>query len=1184
MRIIDVTESMTSLLLGWRGENNRVQYRFPVAEWLEEYPDATIGLYYQLPYHDDSYPVVIGQPEDGFVSWTVGANELQIVGTGCCELTAVEGETVVLSKKWKTRILESLDGGGEAPEPWESWEVEFTRLKGEAEDAADDAEVSALKSEGYAKGSQNGVPAGSDSPYYHKNAEYFMQKTLEYTIASSQNATTSMQARDAAVTAQEAAENAQAAAETAQAAAETAETGAGTAQTAAEAAQTAAETAETGAEAAQTAAEAAQAAAETAQGKAEDAQEAAESAAEEAESLLDTKADKADTVITGSLSLGRKSGTTNRTGSVALGDDVEASGFDSFAQGNNTVASGYHSSAFGTGTTANRADQHVFGSYNVLETPTGGSQNRGEFLEIVGNGNSFQRMNARTLEWDGTEHLRGDLYVNCNADGTGGDKVATEDSVSGKLDAPEDAGTQGQVMTTDGQGGVTWEDPSTPADLIDDEAGSGDTDKVWSADKTSSENSALMSAIESRIAEPETEGTSGQVLTTDGNGGRSWTTVQGGGSVTVDDALSTTSTNPVQNKVITNAINSNILVNFIAKENLTEKGWRIQTNGKPTTTASYDASKFIPVKQGMIIKYGFYCSNIASPFAFYTTDQGNPEAYYAVTGTGVNSKTEGQYTIPSDGFIRFCSSNTKPDGYLYVTNMQPDYEKTYREETDTRIDGIEESLSNSLTGLTFNTGYVDADGSIHTQTANKEIVSEPIYCLGKIDLSLSFSSSKSIWIGIGVYGANGFISRKTYSETATSKSISYELPDGAMFIKISFRTFDETYSLVLNGQYSIPVVANNIESLFDKISDAGSPAILASSLKPCYDHLFVNTYGNNIVIPCQSIYHLRISKRLGYKTIEANIYESSDGVPFVHHLEDDGTLGRYFHHVDGVTDISDIVPSTKTAEWIVENVRYNSTIEKYRTSPVLLKDFLVECKKQEMIPFVTSVNTDVISMVSGIMGKDMFVAYRASRTNCPTAIIYQWKGLSTKEDIVSYCDSVGKPMIYGMSNYNSFTDEQLIDIVETLHKKGYFIGAAYADSNWNKLSGMGFDFNGALWSANRIESGNLHNLESIFGFNDFTFTGATESGGILTFTQAGTLTPDIENKVYPLATIDVELWFNGSVTFDAIGEMKSNLTITSDGSASVYRAIAIINGSTKFNLSVASGTEIYDIKFKASVC
>ena len=70
----------------------------------------------------------------------------------------------------------------------------------------------------------------------------------------------------------------------------------------------------------------------------------------------------------------------------------------------------------------------------------------------------------------------------------------------------------------------TAEEIATAAvgDLIDDTAGAGDTDKVWSAGKTVSE-------IGTKISEPSSDGTDGQVLATDGSGGRYWRTVSGGG-------------------------------------------------------------------------------------------------------------------------------------------------------------------------------------------------------------------------------------------------------------------------------------------------------------------------------------------------------------------------------------------------------------------------------------------------------------------------------------------------------------------------------------------------------------------------------------------------------------------------------------------------------------------------------
>ena len=49
---------------------------------------------------------------------------------------------------------------------------------------------------------------------------------------------------------------------------------------------------------------------------------------------------------------------------------------------------------------------------------------------IVGNGNYTARSNAYALTWEGTGRYKGDLYVNCNANSTGGNKVATETYVT----------------------------------------------------------------------------------------------------------------------------------------------------------------------------------------------------------------------------------------------------------------------------------------------------------------------------------------------------------------------------------------------------------------------------------------------------------------------------------------------------------------------------------------------------------------------------------------------------------------------------------------------------------------------------------------------------------------------------------------------------------------------------------
>ena len=77
------------------------------------------------------------------------------------------------------------------------------------------------------------------------------------------------------------------------------------------------------------------------------------------------KADKDNTVITGSLSLGRKAGTTVGTGSVALGSNVTASSSYSYAEGTDTTASEYQAHAEGYNTVASGVQSHAEGSSSI---------------------------------------------------------------------------------------------------------------------------------------------------------------------------------------------------------------------------------------------------------------------------------------------------------------------------------------------------------------------------------------------------------------------------------------------------------------------------------------------------------------------------------------------------------------------------------------------------------------------------------------------------------------------------------------------------------------------------------------------------------------------------------------------------------------------------------------------------
>lgn len=85
------------------------------------------------------------------------------------------------------------------------------------------------------------------------------------------------------------------------------------------------------------------------------------------------------------------------TNATVLGTQTKASGNFSFAEGNETIA--------------NHLAQHVFGEYNIADASTAAAGERGNYVEIVGNGAYNARSNARTLDWSGNEVLAGKLTV-----------------------------------------------------------------------------------------------------------------------------------------------------------------------------------------------------------------------------------------------------------------------------------------------------------------------------------------------------------------------------------------------------------------------------------------------------------------------------------------------------------------------------------------------------------------------------------------------------------------------------------------------------------------------------------------------------------------------------------------------------------------------------------------------------
>ena len=116
------------------------------------------------------------------------------------------------------------------------------------------------------------------------------------------------------------------------------------------------------------------------------------------------------------------------SGSHAEGYHSKATAAYTHAEGRESVAGGLASHAEGYCTRSDRTGHHVVGRYNIADTVGSASNYYGKYVEIVGNGTSSARSNARTVDWSGNEWLAGTMT--CHGSITIGDTSITESQLA----------------------------------------------------------------------------------------------------------------------------------------------------------------------------------------------------------------------------------------------------------------------------------------------------------------------------------------------------------------------------------------------------------------------------------------------------------------------------------------------------------------------------------------------------------------------------------------------------------------------------------------------------------------------------------------------------------------------------------------------------------------------------------
>ena len=378
------------------------------------------------------------------------------------------------------------------------------------------------------------------------------------------------------------------------------------------------------------------------------------------------------------------------------------------------------------------------------------------------------------------------------------------------------------------------------------------------------------------------------------------------------------------------------------------------------------------------------------------------------------------------------------------------------------------------------------------------------------------------------------------------------------------------------------------EEIEEKIARHDTKAAMGYNtwrFEPYYDHVFIDKIYGSAIIPSESLFNIQISHRLGFKMIEANVHKLADGNYMVMHGVS-GKFGRQVVHVDGETDVSQIDIASVTLDWVKENLRYVSDYPKYRVAPSSLQEYLYECRKCLMIPFMQFRDTEQLDIANEIMGKDNYVIYGGGTAarNYSAAPCMTWGNLATKEEIVAWSKKM-LPSAYSMAHPENFTDEELAEIVKEVHAVGGWIGMAssyLSESDSQRLWALGFDYSASGWAINDFQNGNLCNLTADANFDDFVSDG-TEADGVLTLEEGQTITQDAVTDTEFLAGANLHILFDGRIKVNMGDYIRDGRNeVESDGTHSMWFSTYFMNQVPTFTITALEETKVLSLTYKAS--
>lgn len=449
---------------------------------------------------------------------------------------------------------------------------------------------------------------------------------------------------------------------------------------------------------------------------------------------------------------------------------------------------------------------------------------------------------------------------------------------------------------------------------------------------------------------------------------------------------------------------------------------------------------------------------------------------------------------------------------------------------------------------------------------------------------------KGMWYGSNVAAIAFFNKEGTYLPQYTINAINTEV----ITTLESAVPSEASYALSCSSRSFLPIVeTNEVGRTLNAMSKSLSGSmgfckksimsgVTKSEVYPIshcvdYHHLFIDKIyeGSQVTIPCQSLFDVAVAASLGFKMIEANVLLTSDGVAVTGHSIGGSVLQT-------LTDLNgnevDVDVSAITFADLRANYRYKSVFSQYRTPITSLEEFLIECKRYNLTPFVQCVSDSVIALVESIVGK-RYVAYNATRKQTDVTI-YEYKR-GTIDELVARCKDVGAPYILGVhaENLNAFTDAEIQDLLTKVHAEGCWLGWAgcyHSVEESLRFRRLGLDFSGSGWDVPDFSEGNEVKAigNSIVGFSAFK-GGYVESDDKALLNKEKDIQLYLEQKsIISKASLHIHFKGDIGITFG-----KINDRIISDGLKGITLTSVIENSSPELYIYAYNDAEIYSINY-----